>query len=156
MVHPQEIRLGKRIFKVLEVDAAPLRSPGSRVTFNALWKWGHGFLGGICGGAGPEEGQRETVSNHETQARGSRCPDLRAAQLPDLLSKDTPHHLYSQFYPVLNSMTSVQQVFPLSPAFVVFLPSLGSSSQHTHMPGCLLSNKTKTHCYVAIVTLKTV
>lgn len=56
VVHPQEIQLGKRIFKVLEVDAAPLRSPGSWVTFNALWKWGHGFLGGICGGAGPEEG----------------------------------------------------------------------------------------------------
>lgn len=76
---------------------------------------------------------------------------IRAACLPDLWSKNTPHCWYSRSYPVPNSVASVQEVFPLSPTFVLFLPSL-DGSQHAHMLECLLSNKIKTHCCVAIGT----
>ena len=92
---------------------------------------------------------RGTLSQTTECQPGSPGVWIKAACLPDRRSKNTPHRRYSRCCPVPDSVTSVQEVFPLSPAFVLFLPSL-DSSQHTHMPECLLSDKTKTHCCVAI------
>lgn len=126
----------------------PLRAEKSRIglTCNALWKWGTGsWWGGICGGAGPDEGQQETVSKHEAQARDTWCPDEQCGCLVCCL-RTHPTKYTDHFILALTLVISVQQVSLLPPTSVFLLPSL-DSCQHTHTLAFLPAYKTETRNY---------